>query len=151
MDAKIWLEYFKKELEEIEENKNLTDGGWTKILGNILGNIGEKTKCYVAQKRSRESKDEHSGEYLNIDAMFLDDSYNKLVKDKNEYDPFVLPRVIVELENDPDKDKIAYSLWKLLCIRASLRVLICYGKGEDIINELVAFLENVIETGVLMK
>src|SRR5262249_4992657 len=31
-----------------------------------------------------------------------------------------------ELENSRDDDRVAYSLWKVLCIRAKLRVVFCY-------------------------
>lgn len=36
------------------------------------------------------------------------------------------PIAVMELENRDDQDYIAYTLWKLLCVRAGLRVLICY-------------------------
>jgi hypothetical protein len=33
---------------------------------------------------------------------------------------------VFELENSPIDDLVAYSLWKVLCVRASLRVVFCY-------------------------
>ena len=38
------------------------------------------------------------------------------------------PVAIFELENCGDEDRIAYSLWKLLCVKAELRVVFCYRK-----------------------
>lgn len=36
------------------------------------------------------------------------------------------PVAVCELENSPDADLVAYSLWKLLCVRCGLRILFCY-------------------------
>lgn len=32
----------------------------------------------------------------------------------------------MELENSRDSERIAYSLWKVLCVRAELRIVFCY-------------------------
>jgi predicted GTPase len=37
-----------------------------------------------------------------------------------------IPISVFELENSPVNDLVAYSLWKVLCVRASLRVVFCY-------------------------
>jgi hypothetical protein len=36
------------------------------------------------------------------------------------------PAAVCELENSGDPDLVAYSLWKVLCVRCGLRVLFCY-------------------------
>jgi len=36
------------------------------------------------------------------------------------------PIAVCELENSADADLVAYSLWKVLCVRCSLRILFCY-------------------------
>lgn len=36
------------------------------------------------------------------------------------------PVAVCELENSPDADLVAYSLWKVLCVRCGLRILFCY-------------------------
>lgn len=36
------------------------------------------------------------------------------------------PVAVCELENSADADLVAYSLWKVLCVRCRLRVLFCY-------------------------
>ena len=41
------------------------------------------------------------------------------------------PVAILELENSRDDDRIAYSLWKVLCVRADLRVVFCYRRRPD--------------------
>jgi len=50
------------------------------------------------------------------------------------------PVAVFELENSPDDDRVAYSLWKVLCVRASLRVVFCYrrdaGDGAEMVHHL---------------
>ena len=36
------------------------------------------------------------------------------------------PAAVCELENSADADLVAYSLWKVLCVRCGLRVVFCY-------------------------
>ncbi|AKT42521.1 hypothetical protein [Chondromyces crocatus] len=36
------------------------------------------------------------------------------------------PLAVCELENSADADLVAYSLWKVLCVRCGLRVVVCY-------------------------
>jgi hypothetical protein len=36
------------------------------------------------------------------------------------------PAAVCELENSPDSDLVAYSLWKVLCVRCGLRIVFCY-------------------------
>ena len=36
------------------------------------------------------------------------------------------PVIVAELENSPDDRRVAYSLWKTLCIRCDLRIVFCY-------------------------
>jgi len=50
------------------------------------------------------------------------------------------PVGVFELENSPIDDLVAYSLWKVLCVRASLRVVFCYrrdaSKGAQLVRHL---------------
>jgi hypothetical protein len=41
------------------------------------------------------------------------------------------PVAVMELENRQELDFIAYSLWKLLCVQAELRVLFCYRRQPE--------------------
>jgi hypothetical protein len=58
------------------------------------------------------------GEYLNLDLMTFG----------SEESRWRFPLAVMELENQSREDFIAYSLWKLLSVRAELRVLFCYRK-----------------------
>ena len=50
------------------------------------------------------------------------------------------PVAVFELENSQDEDRVAYSLWKVLCLRAGLRVVFCYrrdaGEGAELVRHL---------------
>lgn len=50
------------------------------------------------------------------------------------------PIAVFELENSQTDDRVAYSLWKVLCVRAGLRVVFCYRQdasaGADLVGHL---------------
>ena len=48
-------------------------------------------------------------------------------------------------------NKITYCAWKILCVRAPIRVLICYQKSMDKILSLSKHLEDVIWQRGLLK
>lgn len=59
------------------------------------------------------------------------------------------PVAVFELENSTEDDWVAYSLWKVLCIRARLRVVFCYrddgNKGARLIRHLSGELAQAME------
>lgn len=55
-------------------------------------------------------------EYLSQDVMAFADSDSG----------WRFPRAVCELENSADADLVEYSLWKVLCVRCSLRIVFCY-------------------------
>jgi hypothetical protein len=146
-----WLREFMPALIEFEkESFSRTSSEWTQFMGKVLDRVARKTKCYAAMRRIRPKRDEYSGEYLNIDAIFFDESaYDNWEND--DWDPPILPSAAIELENDYDPKKITYCLWKLLCIRAHLRILIGYQRQLDRIESLKAHLEKVISENRLME
>ncbi len=126
------------------------DAEWTNFMRNVMDRVAEKMNCHVA--RCRPENRERGGEYLNIDAVFIDNTeYDLIEEEENEWDPFVLPRAVVELENDYDVKKISYCLWKILCIRAPIRVLICYQSNRARVTFLKKQLEDVTWQGSLVK
>lgn len=54
------------------------------------------------------------------------------------------PLAVMELENQTLEDAIAYSLWKVLCVRASLRVVFCYRKEAAQAGPLKSHLEDEV-------
>lgn len=54
-------------------------------------------------------------EYLVLDVMAFAEGPNR----------WRFPTVVMELENNAREDQIAYSLWKVLSVRAELRIVFC--------------------------
>jgi hypothetical protein len=161
MTGKQWLESFKKHYdlnilayEKSIEGQKDNPSVWTKhIIGTVVQSVGDELKCYVVRQGKKTVKE--SGEYLHIDALFLDGSIKPILhNEKSTYDdPRILPVAAVEHENSSDLDKISFCLWKLLCVRTrKTRVLICYqSNSENIEKKLMPHLEKVILKGKLMK
>ena len=129
--------------------ESFSNGKWTEFLREVMDGVGKKMNCRVT--RIRPENKEASGEYLNIDAVFIDEAEHDLIQEDSGWDPFVLPRAVVELENNYDTGKISYCLWKILCVRSPIRVLICYQRNTKNVLDLKEHLENVMWQGSLMK
>ncbi len=57
---------------------------------------------------------------------------------------WTFPVAVCELENAADDDRVAYSLWKVLCVRCALRVVFCYRPEADAGSPLVAILASTV-------
>ncbi|MHC4402654.1 MAG: hypothetical protein ACYTG0_23580 [Planctomycetota bacterium] len=80
-------------------------------------------------------------EYLNIDVTAFPSA-----EDSRAVWP--LPLAVFELENHRTDKRVAYSLWKVLCIRAMLRVVIAYRPDWDQSRQLVANLKEGVIDGL---
>ena len=151
MRGRLWLHYFVSAVREKKPTKkNLGAGQWTEFLGAIMDEVGKRMNCHVVRRRPKDKK--FSGEYLSIDVMFIDDAeYDLRIGEERDWDPFVLPRAVVELENRFDSQKISFCLWKILCVRAPVRALVCCQKNNDKVAALKQQLENIIWRGSLTK
>jgi hypothetical protein len=81
-------------------------------------------------------------EYLGMDLMaFQDDG------DESGMRHWRFPTAVFELENSRDDDRVAYSLWKVLCVRAGMRVVFAYRQDWDQARNLIRHLmERVVGT-----
>jgi hypothetical protein len=77
-------------------------------------------------------------EYLAIDVMAFAPGAER----------WPLPLAIIELENNQDDAYIAYNLWKLLCVRATLRLVYCYRPHADQGSALVQALSRDVIGGL---
>jgi|GEM_PF-2209134 len=153
-DGRLWLDHLVSAIQSERRWEHpaiveWSDPEWTDFMKCVIDRTARKMNCYVARLRSGDPY--RSGEYLNIDAIFFDQADYRPDHDYTKWDPFVLPRAIIELENSYGFDKISYCLWKLLCVRASIRALVCYQKGSQKVSKLKECLEHVILEGSLMK
>jgi len=74
------------------------------------------------------------GEYLGLDVIAFARGERR----------WRFPLAVMELENQAREDVIAYSLWKLLSVRATLRVLFCYRKEASKAGPLKTHLQNEV-------
>lgn len=107
-------------------------GAWTERLTSVVVATCEALGWHPAAKG-------HLGdvlplvrqEYLALDVMAF------LIGGTTRW-PF--PIAVFELENSREDDRVAYSLWKVLCIRAALRVVFAYRRdareGLTLVNRL---------------
>lgn len=72
-------------------------------------------------------------EYLSLDVMAFADGQG-----------WRFPVAIMELENSSDDEKIAYSLWKVLCVRADIRIVFCYRRLSVLGSELIKHLSQQV-------
>jgi len=181
MRGRLWLRTFFRALETVRKRtpdfeKIESDRDWTNFIGDVMSEVGANMGCKVVRRRETSSEKkiadmtpeeqkvslanfskgywEESREYLNIDAVFINESEYGLHTwgaKGIRYGPFALPEAVAELENSWDVDRICYCLWKILCIRAPVRVLICYQKNKEMTNSLRQRLESVIWGSSLMK
>lgn len=78
----------------------------------------------------------HRSEYLALDVMAFAEGEKR----------WRFPAVVIELENSAREDQIAYSLWKVLSVRAELRIVFCYRRNGEEIPALIRHLrEEVVE------
>lgn len=54
------------------------------------------------------------------------------------------PVGVTELENSQDEERIAYSLWKVLCVRSNLRIVFCYRRLSSQGPALVSYLSQEV-------
>ncbi len=74
------------------------------------------------------------GEYLALDVMAFAPGESR----------WSFPLAVMELENQRREDFIAYSLWKLLSVRAELRVLFCYREESSAAGPLRKHLQDEV-------
>ena len=73
-------------------------------------------------------------EYLALDVMAFADGQKR----------WRYPKAVIELENNPHLDFIAYALWKVLSVRADLRLVFCYRRNPELATALVKHLREEV-------
>lgn len=76
----------------------------------------------------------HRNEYLALDVMAFAEGEKR----------WSFPVAVMELENSSWEDQIAYSLWKVLSVRADLRIVFCYRRNEEEIPALLRHLKEEV-------
>lgn len=113
-------------------------GEWTKALTDVVITTFAPMGWHGAAKGHRTRLlPVARQEYLALDAVAFERA-----KDRR----WAFPVAVFELENSRKDDLVAYSLWKVFCVRAALRVVLCYrrdaAEGSALVRHLSA---NVIK------
>lgn len=113
-------------------------GNWTQALTGLVARSFRDLGLDVAAKGHKcASLPVGRGEYLALDVTAL----------PNTGRTWRFPAAVCELENSAREDIVAYSLWKVLCIRDVLRVVFCYQNERADASGLVRLLgDNVVGT-----
>jgi hypothetical protein len=108
-------------------------GEWTEALTGVVVATCEALGWRASAKRHPlDLLPMPRSEYLALDVMAFPTGLQRW--------PF--PVAVFELENSRDDNRIAYSLWKVFCVRAELRVVICYRRSPEQGAPLVRFLQD---------
>ena len=137
--ASEWYGKFMDIVQHHESSTFLKDaairgqlGKWTTALTGVVCSTCESMGWKAAAKGNRSTLlPVAREEYLALDVVAFE-----AVGDRR----WRFPIAAIELENSSDDDRVAYSLWKVLCTRAELRIVFCYRKdaaeGSTLVRRL---------------
>ncbi len=141
--SKSWRESLFRILQEYDEAQAFREaalagrlGDWTACLTKaVVGSCKDHGWHAAAKGHLAEVLPVPRNEYLALDVVAFQ---------PNGSDRWPFPVDVFELENSPDDDRIAYSLWKLLCVRAPLRALFAYRRESREGSALVGHLAETV-------
>lgn len=140
--AEQWQSTFLKTVQQHETAKTLKEaalqerlGDWTKALTAVTVATCESLGWQASAKGHHlQLLPIPRSEYLALDVMAFTDGEKR----------WRFPVAVLELENSKDDERIAYSLWKVLCVRATLRVVFCYRRGAEQGSQLIRYLRDEV-------
>jgi hypothetical protein len=141
--AQRWFSAFMETLKTHEAATTLRDTmqmgvlkHWTHALtGIVVGTFAEMGWRGAARGHRSELLPVSRSEYLELDVVAFEIAGDRRWR---------FPISVFELENSPVDDLVAYSLWKVLCLRARLRVVFCYRQDASEGAELVRHLADEV-------
>ena len=127
-----WRSAFGEQLQKSPTSEGLKAASlaedlrtWTSELTSAIVRSCTALGWDAAGKRNACQRLPKAGqEYLGIDVMAFPASCD-------DGPPWPMPLAAFELENSRDDDRVAYSLWKVLCLRVPLRVVFAYRPDWD--------------------
>jgi hypothetical protein len=142
--VKDWRDAFFKEVQAHETALRLKEAALEERLTDWTAALTAVVVATCNQMGWRASAKSHKfdllpvqrSEYLALDVMAFRDAKKR----------WRFPIAVMELENQLPDDQIGYSLWKVLCVRAELRLVFCYRRtSKDAINLLRYLRDEVID------
>ena len=108
-------------------------GDWTKALTSVVVTTCETMGWSASAKGHRSCLLPLArSEYLGLDVMAFSGGIGQ----------WIFPVAVMELENSRNDEQICYSLWKVLCLNAELRVVFCYRQNWEQGPVLIRFLRD---------
>lgn len=118
-------------LREVAHGRKLD--AWTRLMTEVVVRSCTSLGWRAAARRHKQAPlPQAQGEYLALDIMAFAEP--ALVR-------WPFPIAVCELENSRNDERVAYSLWKVLCVRAPLRVVFAYRRDWDEAQALVQALQ----------
>ena len=115
---------------------------WTKALTGAAVQASTAVGWTASAKGYKSKRlPQARNEYLSLDVMAFPQGDCR----------WCFPKAVMELENSQDDDRIAYSLWKVLCVSADLRIVFCYRKEPSLGPELISFLRNEVVAAMTIE
>jgi hypothetical protein len=126
-------------LQEAAQRAQLTE--WTRALTTIVvGSCEAMAWKGVAKGHKSTILPVPRQEFLGLDVVAFEPTGERRWR---------FPVAVFELENGSEDDRVAYSLWKVLCIRTRLRVVFCYrqdgAEGARLVRHLSAEVARAME------
>ena len=146
-----WLSAFMDALQPREVAEPLREaastgslGEWTRLLTEaVVASCGRLGWPAAAKGHRLKLLPKPGQEYLGIDVM----AFPPEGGESGPVWPF--PLAVFELENQ--RERAAYSLWKVICVRAELRVVFAYRNDWDQVKELVRSLKHDVIDGFTIE
>jgi hypothetical protein len=145
--APLWYGKFMETVQRHESSAALKEaaiqgklGKWTTALTRVVCSTCEATGWKAAAKGNRSHLLPVAGEeYLALDVVAFEPAGDRRWR---------FPVAVIELENSRTDDRVAYSLWKVLCTRADLRIVFCYRRDSAEGTTLVRHLSEQVTTAM---
>jgi hypothetical protein len=127
------------DLQEAAQRAQLTE--WTRALTAIVvGSCDAMAWKGVAKGHKSTILPVPRQEFLGLDVVAFEPVGERRWR---------FPIAVFELENSTADDRVAYSLWKVLCVRSELRVVFCYRRdsvtGSRLVRHLAAEVARAME------
>jgi len=126
----MWRESFLRHLEDVAVADSLREaakagrlGEWTSLLTTVVvRSCGDFGWAVAAKGYPLSLLPQPGQEYLGMDVMAFGDTSEP----SGTHSRWPAPLAVFELENSRRDDRVAYSLWKVLSVRAKLHVVMAY-------------------------
>jgi hypothetical protein len=141
--AQLWFDTFMETVKTHEASTMLREAAdrgelkhWTEALtGIVVGTFPKMGWRGAARGHRSDLLPVSRSEYLALDVVAFEIAGNRRWR---------FPVGVFELENSLVDHLVAYSLWKVLCVRAELRVVFCYRRDASEGAELARHLADQV-------